>query len=764
LSSVPTQTSPAAARESGGPSGLYGRDAILDRVAEDAARGQTLFALEGLTGVGKSALLGAVTGRLASAGFTGIANLNAAQLLSESSTIASIYVQLQHLGKDPEALIEAIEKRVVSELPKVLRTILGAVMADLAKLATDKAGKTIDAVQGIISGKELNRTVETQLSTLDNDNLRYFVNEFLHAVADAGNPIVLAVDNFDAADVGLVSLVRNLIKNKPARVALVIAQNTEVGDNANWDNILADVRAQGGDVLAVESLNRAAIGAWYTNEVGRRPTDTELDELEANTHGRAMDLKLVIDAIRDGVQRPFQRDYAGYYERARRKLSADSRTVAELLAVINRDAMVSADLLALAAENLNLSNIAPAIDQLQDGRLLKSQEGHVALAHSLAQQSFATTINSPRRHRLAQAWFAAVGSFDLPRLTGPEATGLIPIIAQPLIESRAPGEIAQIGERLIAVGQIRSGLELLDQSWKPMTGALTVPNEVFQQILVAARTRLELGRYAEATEPLDRADATAKDSAGRIEVLLLRMKLALRQNVYEALWKVAGKLEEEAGLTTDAQMESELILNVAYRDLMDVEGIRRSSEHLVQLRDQVSARKQNSADRALARSLAKLGENEAALARAHAAVDAKAHSDSVRGIGNAQLALGEVLRYRREFEPAVVAYETAANIGRATSNRDSELLSLLGKAAAQIEGGESAPGLKSLDEVSALLKEPGYRHPLEAAHARLLAKLAGSTLSADDVLLPYEAFGISWPNGYLHSFLRSGQLSGPIPI
>jgi ATP dependent DNA ligase C terminal region len=165
-------------------------------------------------------------------------------------------------------------------------------------------------------------------------------------------------------------------------MAMVIAHNSEVGENTSWDNVVADVRARGGQSFAIEPLDRQAIRTWFTSEIGRWPTETELDELETTTHRRAITLKLAIEAIRDGAAQPIQPDYAGYYERARRALNEQARTVAELLAVINRDTMVPRDLLAAAAENLGIANVGPALDQLHARRLLKANDGDLELIYA----------------------------------------------------------------------------------------------------------------------------------------------------------------------------------------------------------------------------------------------------------------------------------------------------------------------------------------------------------------------------------------------
>ncbi len=698
-------------------------------------------------------------------GFSGIANLNAAQLTSEELAIAAIYVQLQNLGRDPEAFIAALKKRIATDLPQALRTIFAAVAADVAKLATDKAENTIGAVQGVISGEGTEPTVAKQLSMLERDNLRFFLGEFLQALVDGGSDSVIAIDNFDAADAGLVSLVRFMVKSRPQRIAIVLAHNNEVRDNTDWDNTVADLRARGGRVLQVTPLERPAISEWFNSEIGRWPTETELNTIEASTHGRAMAIRLAIDAIHDGSEQPIQPDYAGYYERSRRGLSSDARTVAELLAVINRDALVPQDMLAAAAENMNVDNIGPALDDLRDRRLLKETGQNIALAHSLAQNSWLGTINTPRLGRLAQAWFAVVQAYDIARLTAPETTGLIPIITGPLIGHRVPAEIAEIGERLIAVGQVRPGLELIDRIWKFKAEGSTGGGEVLQHAIIAARTRLELGRYGEVDEPLAYAARWASDPDARVQVLLLQMNLALRRNVYPAIWEFARQLEGETERTTAAKIEAEHTVNVAYRDLLDLDGIRASCARLLAFREICGEQHRNSIDRTLARSFAKLGENETALTHAKAAVDSSAALGSIRVVGNSHLALAEVLRYRSEFQPAISAYRHAASIARATGNRDSQLWSLLGEAAAHIEADSPARASGPLGEIAALLAEQGYDHPLETAHAGLLALLAGdSAAPAAEVLLNYDQLGITWVGPFLRGFQASKQLSGPTPI
>jgi hypothetical protein len=89
----------------------------------------------------------------------------------------------------------------------------------------------------------------------------------------------------------------------------------------------------------------------------------------------------------------------------------------------------------------------------------------------------------------------------------------------------------------------------------------------------------------------------------------------------------------------------------------------------------------------------------------------------------------------------------------------------LGEAAAHIEAEKRDNASGSLDEIAALLAEPGYDHPLETAHAALLCVLAGKRDSAvESVAQLYARLGIDWSVSYLTSFLEAGKLAGPIPI
>jgi hypothetical protein len=340
--------------------------------------------------------------------------------------------------------------------------------------------------------------------------------------------------------------------------------------------------------------------------------------------------------------------------------------------------------------------------------------------------------------------------------------GLIPLVADALRESRSRAEAGELGARLISAGQIRAGLPVLDLAWR-VVGEGDTGAHMLRHALLAANTRLDLGRYNEVDEPLTFAERSAETGSAEAEqVLLLRLKLALRRNLYAALWPLAGKLHATKSLET--RIEGALIVNSALRDMMDYDGLRESIDGLRGLRSVGSPKAQNGIDRALARSLAKIGALDEAHAYAAAAVRTSTELDSLRDVGNSHLALAEVERYRRAHYTALVEYREANAIARAIGNRDSLIWSLLGEIATHAQAQTCDRATAPLSELDVLMAEPGYEHPLEAAHLALLRCLLGLGPTAAEVVAKYGLLGIQWPKRYIETFDGSGALSSPIPL
>ncbi|MDP1617237.1 ATP-binding protein [Phenylobacterium sp.] len=745
--------------------GLVGRQALIEELINQVGAGRRLIGLEGITGVGKSAVLETLASELQGIGYAGVARLNAAELASEELAIGAIYTQLRSVAPDPEAVIQQLKKKFAESAVQVLRTLTAAVIADVLRGAAENAEKTIEAVQGLVEGGEGSSSVAKALGDADNSNQRYFLTSFLAALEAAGNPVVIAVDHFDGADPSLSDFLRYLIRAKPGRVALLIAHNVEDGNNQRWNEIVADLEARGGKNQELETFPAGVVREWFHKVVGRLPTEAEVQALLQSTGGRAFNLKTALEAIRDGGTDPIHGNFSGYYANKRAALSAEARTTAELLSVINYDAAVPADLLAGAALQLGVSDVGPALIELHRERLLRERDGNLGLAHRLAQDVWRAGLTGPRTSELGAAWFSVVRKYEPPQLTASGVIGLIDAIVQPLIAAKKPDEIAEIGRRLIASGQVHPGLMLLDHAWHYDVEGSGNSENMLQHALLAARTRLDLGRYSEVDEPLTMASRQASTADDKRQVALLQMKLALRRNAYQALWAFAKELEALATDDPGAMASGQQILNVAYRDLMDYGGINQTTAYLLAARGKLTPEAQMSLDRNLARALAKLGRHQEAAEFAEAAFEASQKIGSVRDVGNAHLARAEAARYRHDFDVAISSYKIAEELARATGNRDSQIWALLGEAAAYIEARKTEEANQPLEHVSALLVEPGYHHPLETAHAALLKLFAGvDKAEAEPVLSAYRTLGIDWPSDYVTNFLQSGSVPVTTPL
>lgn len=732
----------------------------------DVTSGCGTFAFEGTTGIGKTALLAEISARTSDATSSTTATLNAAERRTENLVIASIYLQLRDVARGDDAVEAQMKHRAKTDISVKLRKLFAAIAADAMKLAVEKAEETIGVVQEIIGGEDSATEVDSLLESLDGDDKRYFILRFLDALDAAGHRTIVAIDNVDSADESLISLIRFLIKEKPPSMTIMLAYNLESGSHEQWNYILVDVRARSGRVVEIQPLTRAAVGDWFESELGRRPTIAELEQIEHATHNRPFGVELAIAAMKAGVNMRITPDYLDFYRIVRRRLGHDAKAVAELLAATGRDTLVADDLLAAAAAQFGVDDLPSALDELYAEHLLKRDGGHVGFRHSVARAAWLENLNASRSGAVARAWFTVIERYGVAELASPSFAGLLPVVAESLSASKSQDEISKLSQTLISSGDFGIGLTLLDNSWRFDAHSNSGGEHMLQNAILAAETRLLLGKYDEVDEPLAYAELSAGNThTTKVRVLLIRMKLSLRRNAFGAVRELATTLRGLAADDVAAQAEGELIVNTALRDLHDLEALAESCVLLMEVYDASSAGVKNSIDRALARSFARLGDLDAALTHAETALRASRELDSIRAIGNSHLALAEVRRYRRQFIDSLAEYRAAADIARGISNRDSLLWSLLGQAALAIDGTmpELIPAV--LGELESLLAEPGFIHPLETAHAALLRAFTRPQQNdSAELIAAYRSMSIAWPAEYLQSFRRVGKPVAPIPL
>jgi tetratricopeptide (TPR) repeat protein len=412
---------------------------------------------------------------------------------------------------------------------------------------------------------------------------------------------------------------------------------------------------------------------------------------------------------------------------------------------------------------MNVVDVAPSLEHLRRLRLLKESASGTALVHSIAQDFWREDMSAARKIALRDAWYMAFAAGGPLELTVGDAVAMLQVIAPKLLQERSRHDISVIGTRLIQAGQIDTGLQFLDSNWS--VGQLKERENTVHDALIAAQTRLQLGRYSDVDEPLTFAEHEAQAPQERLAVLLVRMKLALRRNAYDVLWRTYGEVESLASDDLNTQVEAQSILNVAYRDLLDPVGIKKTSVRLEAFRERLDEKARLSVDRVLARALTKLGDLKPALEYAESALKLADEFGSARDLGNAYLARAEVNRYTKNYTASVTDYGRAAGIARGIANRDSLLWSLLGEAATHLESGHQSEASPQFDELHSLLKQPGYEHPLESAHLALLEVLAGlGTQPGSQVVEQYKRLGVEWPAALLIKFAASGRIDGPTPL
>lgn len=742
---------------------IFGREDLLKRTLEAANTGCSVYALEGVSGVGKSTVLEELTRQVSVALDSIPVTVDAAIHATEDLAIAAIFVQIAAASRERCDLAAHLDSRGNEVLPDGVKRLIVAVLADAAQAVAGKLEHTIETVKDMASGSEPISSLGAKLAELNRDNRRYFMEKYLRLVCGAGCKVFVAIDNLDSAEDGLVSYLRHLIKHKPECVALAIAHNIERGDNLRWDSIVADTRANRGEVDEISPLDAPAVAQWFEAEVGRSPTRLEVENLLEATNGRPHDLKLAFEERDPSTQSaPRRSDYSVFYQLLGRSLSQGARDVVELLSLVQRDAIVPIQHLEIAASVLTDSNLQAILDELGEKRLIRRRHADVGLYHSLIQKHFSALLAPVRRTKLQAAWFATLHGQGLPALATPPFFPMLPAVLDQLIQALAAPDIAQLGDALLTAGQREAGLALLSV-WRHHTDADTVDKAFFQHAMLSARSLLDTGHYNQVTDPLQFAAAAADTVEQQAEVQLVRMRLALRKNDYGALESLSPRVD--TGASTQLALDGLLIRNTAARDLLDLTSIFDTCAELDAMRESSTLEQRCRIDRALARSLAKLREHHRALKHAHYALEAAHELGTIRAIGNSHLALAEALRFHGSLSDAVSHYRKALDVARTIGNRDSEIWAILGETAVHLTEGPHPAASALIGHLRALLDEPGYVHPLETAHFGLLEALSGFDRASDEVVLRrYAALGVLWPRSYMAQWRTEGRQSEPLPL
>lgn len=749
---------------------LWGRDAFAGQLMADLEAGCTIIGLEGVTGAGKSEF-GFQFARLyqEERGPDPLV-IDGGVAATEELLISNMCAQL---GAVPRAEFQGFEEkaqRFLDRLVPGMRKIGGAMIQDLAKVAGfDKVEKTVEAVTDFLAGLDGEPDPYGKLAEADESNRRALIIEYLHFVTDLGNPLCIVVDNYELLETSAREFLRLLLRRRPDNCLLLIAVNTEVEPPSDWRSILApNIKAANGEVYLIPDLSREEIAAWYQAVVGIEADEQTVEDLIRQSRGgRPAYIATILAAMHTGRAQPRIPDFDEIQAARRRSLSPGAHALGDLMSLLPGDVAVPRALLDAASSAAGIDPRS-SFDELYGASLVERFGERVRFVHSSYAMSWTGDITEQRRDELKEVWYKALaqaGYANGDDLTG----GLISLVAPRIVERQSSDDITRLATSLEEHGAQDDSLLLLTTSWQAPFDAGTGRDGVIEHALQAARLQLDLGRYAAVQEPLRAVELKEPDGTPlRNAADLLRMKLALRLNRYPLVWSLSNKLAKKASDDPAVQLELELLVNTALRDLMDEVGILASIERLQGIADKVGNADLAAINRSLARSYSKIGEIDKALRLAKDALELADAEGEVRSIGNAHLAFGEALRYAGQELDALDHYQIATDFAGAYGNRDSEVWSRMGEASTHLQMGNFDLARASLAAAAALVSDPEFDHPLETAHVALIGALAeilaGSSVDEGTVLAPYRRLRIGWPEAYLQETKSRGALPRSIPL
>lgn len=747
---------------------LYGRKALLERLALEFKDGRTLYGFEGVGGAGKTELANRFVETMANDAGYHVVPLDARELASESLMIAALYVGLREIPRTTEQQIEHVGRAIRERTIGLAKRVIGAAIQDLIKYATDKAENVARVIKEEIKGETGATSVEGALDELNSANQRMFIGQYMSLVGDIGNPVIVKVDNYEASEPTVQSFLRFLLHSLPTGWRLVVVNNTESLPQADWGTVMApSLEYNGGVVEEVRALDECTVAEWYCEAIGTEPSGRQVKKLiDASNGGRAAQLSQFIDVLRSGGTVGPRANYDRFQRARRLERSAAARTVASLAALAPAEALLPLELLESAAIHAGVPAPGAAVDELCAAGDAEIIQGALRFRHSSYHGTWRRSLSQAQIQTLAGAWYSVYREIK-PEVKLLASTGLVPALTPQILSQEGSDSVTDLAQKLVAEGAQNDALVLLDASWRISEGEVR-REDMIEHALIAAQTRLDLGRYQEAHEALRTAEVGATDQRQLITADLIRLKLALRQNSYPAVWSLSEKLRREAGEDLSLQLEREMVVNTAMRDLMALEELRGSIKRLEEYSTHLQGPILGGVQRSLARSLAKLDRGVEAIDVAREAIRSAETIGDVRAIGNAQLALGEALRYAGHPAQARESYRLGRQLAQGAGNRDGWIWCLLGEAVSHLQEGNLPSARTVVADAGRLVDEPGYQHPLERAHVQMVVAIAdlleGCPSDLEGVDRAYTALGVDWPKTYLERVAETRTLEKAVPI
>lgn len=749
---------------------LYGRGELLDDLMHQLDKSCTIFGFDGVSGVGKSEVARRFADFASRDDARIFIQIDVSDQPSEELLIARLYSELQEVPKTFSQTSDDLASRIVSNAPGVVQRILAGAFQDLMKKMNEHLEHTMEAAAREFTGEHSETGTGTLLADANSSNQRYFICEFMTFIADLGNPVILLFDNYEDAEPGAQAFLHWLIKAKPDHWVIVLVANPEKPTDTDWRvRMVPSIELKAGVTHRVDPPDRQAIAEWFEDVVGRRATDEDIDQAIASSNqGRPVWLRAYLSAMAKGNVPRAAPDLATLFMARRNAVDPSARRVAELMAFARADAQIPREWVEAAAVLYGVDHVGSAIDALLASSEIVLKDGRLSFYNSSYREGWRAGFSQPDLLKAEEAWYEVYRVSTDAMLSVPGA-GVLPGLALHIAAHDDGSNITRVATDLVQSGSVNTALAIVDASWQAGSKMDSPGPDVIEHALIAAQTRLDVGRYRDANDSLQMiARYAARSRPQEIRADLLRLKLALRQNAYPLVWRLSSKLEKEAVGDAKVQLSRELVVNTAYRDLYRKPEISDSVTRIMRFVNDAADEERAKADRSLARSLAKLGRTDEALTAATSALAFADQEGDVREIANSNLAMAESLRYADRLEEAVASYREAEGLARGSGNRDCEIWSILGRACAYLQAGDLDEAQYALKTGSNVINAPGFEHPLESAHLAmlelLLVTLRGQTVDATKTLLPYNNFGIDWPAAFISEVASSHRIVDPIPI
>jgi len=766
----------AAVRKSSAHDESFGRRPIIAELLASAGDCGTRVLLTGPSGIGKSAVVRALSGALRS---------GKPELVTVVHEIRTPVMALDALlGSCAIQLAEQIHLRglggqgsrasIIGALRDHPFAIASAALLDVASHLLPASQKAAEAAIAALTDELAAGRADTMARHLTEAASRDLLGgmfALLEVLSSDGVTGTLIFDGLEQGSIPTQSAVSALLRCAPVGWTVIAALNDESDAgiatfNFMWPELAAAAVRQ----VKLNAIDLSALDSWTRSVRGAVPPRDVLDRVLRHCGGRPLYLVDWVEERSDDAETQSVTGRLGpYYEARLHQLPEKARRLVRQLSLLPVGWTVTLDTCA-ALLGAPGSEALSVIDDLCAGHFFEPVDQQAGtyrfvheVAHTRVRESLPASVAAEAADGLLVALARCSGGTISDRYTR------IRLSAVANHDEVLLDEGVATARDLAEAGSVRPAEELYR-----LTLAVAEPaGEVTQQAearLGIARVFLDTGFYEDSLRALDTVDENVLSRPG--ELLLVRGQVLIRMNAYEdarmALSEAAARfsVDQDRFGELSARREENTIL----RDL------ERYSEAVVHARSLVASAEdvppllQAACHRSLSRSLALAGHPDEGIEHARSARALAERVGSMRAVGNARLSAAECLRHRGDLDAAIAEYDEAIKIAEALANRDSLLWAQLGLADAWVLLGRQDKASAVLVEVGDVVRDGARRYPLEFCHWRLScgviafveAEMAAETLRQIPAL--YRRFGIRWPSVYVEAVIDLGRLPGPKPI